>query len=80
MDPASEDRPGSGSDLNIFLPLKTSNLNSSCLVMSFLITYHVLLFITGKDNLFPIPEDLDLRLIKFRIECGFGSFKKISWI
>jgi hypothetical protein len=44
--------------------------------MSFLITYHVLLFITGKDNLFPIPEDLDLRLVKFRIECGFGSLKK----
>jgi len=28
IDPASEDRPGSGSDLNIFVPLKTSNLNS----------------------------------------------------
>ncbi len=46
--------------------------------MSFLIIYHVLLFITGKDNLFPIPENLDPdpRLVKFRLECGFGSLKK----
>jgi hypothetical protein len=46
--------------------------------MSFLIIYNDLLFITGKDNLFPLPGDLDPdpRLVKFRIECGFGSFQK----
>ncbi len=56
-----------GSDLNIFIPLKTLNLNSSCLAMRFFIIYHVS---------FPIPKDLDPdpRLVKFQIELGFGSF------